>query len=168
MINLPDFEFSEIVDGNIFSKFIEQFDFSLQMLNFRINKVLEIDTSDKRNNFEYLMAFDAAMTLFRAMFLESKNLKGNYTFQNLFRISGKPDIAVKIDECLDRPFENFRDTSVRNVLKFITDKFVCHVDGISIEDLGMANYYMSALKNPYAQTNIASIYKNLAAIINNV
>lgn len=165
-INIPDFNVDEIPDINKLSRFIEQFEFNLQMLNYRVNRVLEIDTTIKENQNEYLMTFDSAMALFRAMFLESKNLNGNYTFQNFCRLIGKPNIAQQIDVYLETKLVDWREKSIREVLKFLADKFVCHVDDITLEDLGMANFYMSFLKNPYEKNNLATIYSNLASIIN--
>lgn len=167
VIEIPKFNIDDIPNLAEVSKFIEQFSFNLEMLNYRINKAIEIDTMVKENHYEFLMTFDSAMVLFRAMFLESENLKGNYTFQNFCRMIGKPDVAQKIDDYLRTKFVDWREKSIRDVLKFLADKFVCHVDDITFEDLGMANFYMSSLKNPYGKNNLATIYYNLASIINN-
>ena len=64
---------------------------------------------------EYLMAFDAFIALFRGLFLESF-----------------PNIAGKTDAFLDGPFNEYSNETIRRALKFIADKFVCHLDPISL------------------------------------
>ena len=82
--------------------FIQQFEFNIDMLNYRLNRIWEIDTLRKENQQEYLMAFDATMALFRCMFLEKR--QDNYTFQNYYRLTGREETARVIDDYLDSPF----------------------------------------------------------------
>ena len=142
--------------------FLEQFDFNVKQLDFRLNRAIAIDTTKAENHSEFLMVFDSALVLFRSLFLEKG--KKNYTFQNYYIEIGKPEIASKIDAYLDSDFEA-TGISIRTALKFIADKFVCHVDDITFEEIGHANYYMATLKNPYAPNNLANIVKNLSCII---
>ena len=98
------------------------------------------------------MLFDSFLALFRALFLE-KGTK-QYSVQNYYRTKGEDDKAQKIDDFLDRKIFSWSDKSIREILKFIADKFICHVDPISNEDLGLANFYMSHLGNPYVNNNL--------------
>lgn len=118
---------------------------------------------DKEQQFEYLTIFDSVITQLRAMLLEKG--KKNYTFQNYFNEVGKPEVAQKIDEYLDSPFDPQNSRSIRTALKFISDKFICHFDEIEPIDLGTANYIMSALSNPYSDTNLKEILRELTKII---
>lgn len=145
--------------------FIQQFEFNIDMLNYRLNRIWEIDTSQKENLQEYLMAFDATMALFRCMFLERG--KDNYTFQNYYRLTSREETARAIDDYLDRPFLSYADISIRKVLKFIADKFICHTDKVCNEDIGWANAMMSNLRNPYFENNFKNITATLSSIINN-
>lgn len=145
--------------------FIHLFEFNIDALNYRLNRIWEIDTFRKENQQEYLMAFDAAMALFRCMFLERG--KHNYTFQNYFRLTGRAEMAQAIDDYLDSPFLSYADISIRKTLKFITDKYVCHTDNVSYEELGWANAMMSNLRNPYFENNLKNIAEKLSSIINN-
>lgn len=153
------------IDSKLFeSPFGEQFAFNMQMYEYRLNRVLSIDTRIKENQMEYLMAFDSFLALFRGLFLERS--KGCYTVQNYYRALRRDDIAKNIDDFLDGPFNDFSDETIRRALKFLADKFVCHLDPITSEDLGLANAYMSALKNPYNKVNLQYICSELDAIMN--
>lgn len=143
--------------------FAEQVAFNLEQLEYRYNKLVEIDTLDKGNQCLYLMTFDSFIVLFRAMFLEPGNKQ--YTLQNYFRLRGQNNVAEKIDIYLDSYFYDWDIISIKKVLKFIADKFVCHMDPISSTDLGLANAYMAALGNPYVKNNIRNIMKQLFDII---
>jgi hypothetical protein len=143
--------------------FVEQVAFNLEQLEYRYNELVEIDTSDKENQRLYLMIFDSFIVLFRAMFLETGDKQ--YTLQNYFKLRGQNNVADKIDTYLDSYFYDWDTISIKKVLKFIADKFVCHVDPISRIDLGMANAYMAVLNNPYEKNNIRNIMKQLFDII---
>lgn len=143
--------------------FAEQITFNIEQLNYRFARLSEIDTTQKENQKEYLMIFDSFLALFRALFLE-RGAK-QYTVQNYYRAKGEDDKAQKIDDFLDSKFFSWSDKPIREVLKFIADKFVCHIDPISRDDLGLANFYMSNLGNPYLGNNLQNIMKNLSQII---
>lgn len=144
--------------------FFDQFMHNIDMLNYRSSRMWEIDTFKKENQQEYLMTFDATLAIFRAMFLEKR--EDNYTFQNYFRKTGRLDVADKIDDFLDSEFKECMDASIRKVLKFIADKFVCHVDKVDNTDIGLCNAWMSDLRNPYFKNNFKHIMDELNAIIN--
>ena len=153
------------VDSKLFeSPFANQFAFNMQMYDYRLKRVLSIDTTIKGNQMEYLMAFDAFIALFRGLFLEKS--KNCYTVQNYFTALGRDDVASNIDFFLDSPFNEYSNETIRRVLKFLADKFVCHLDPITTEDLGLANAYMSALKNPYVKVNLKYISEELDKIMN--
>lgn len=51
------------------------YEFNMEMLDYRMNKVLSMDVTgslDKEKQAEYLMAFDSMLILFRSLFLEKK------------------------------------------------------------------------------------------------
>lgn len=110
------------------------------------------------------MAFDAFLVVFRALFLERGQRQ--YTIQNFYRAKGDNEKADKIDAYLDLPAFTWKNVSIRDMLKFIADKFICHVDPISTEDLGTANFYMTHLANPYDKNNLETIMTDLNRIIN--
>ena len=157
----------EKVDSKLFeTPFGEQFAFNMQMHEYRLSRVLSIDTTIKENQMEYLMAFDAFIALFRGLFLEG--FKNCYTVQNYFTALGRKDVADKIDAFLDGPFNEYSSETIRRALKFLADKFVCHLDPITSEDLGWANAYMAALKNPFVKVNMEYIASGLDRIMNSL
>ena len=152
------------VDRKLFeSPFGGQFAFNMQMYAYRLKRVLAIDTTLKDNQMEYLMTFDAFIVLFRGLFLES--FKNCYTVQNYYTALGRGDIAGKIDDFLDTPYNEYSSETIRNVLKFLADKFVCHLDPITSEDLALANTYMAELKNPFVRVNLQYICNELEKIM---
>ena len=142
--------------------FAEQVAFNLEQLNYRYARLSEIDTTKKENQKEYLMLFDSFLALFRALFLE-KGTK-QYSVQNYYRAKGEDDKAQEIDDFLDSKIFIWSDKPIREVLKFIADKFICQVDPISNDDLGLANFYMSHLGNPYVDNNLQQIMESISRI----
>lgn len=143
--------------------FAEQVAFNLEQLNYRFARLSEIDTTKKENQKEYLMLFDSFLALFRALFLE-KGTK-QYSVQNYYRTKGEDDKAQEIDDFLDSKIFIWSDKPIREVLKFIADKFVCHIDPISNEDLGLANFYMSHLGNLYVNNNLKCIMDTISELM---
>ena len=143
--------------------FSSQFIFNIDQLNYRLDRLSKINPTDGSNNKEYLMVFDAAMVLFRAMFLEKG--EKNYTFQNYYRLIGQPKVSDAIDEYLDSRFESWSELTIRTLLKRIADKFVCHIDSITNEELGLINAYMAKLCSTVCDNNFQNIVSNLNAII---
>lgn len=142
--------------------FSSQFIFNIEQLNYRMERLSEINPYDTCNNKEYLMVFDATIVLFRSLFLE-KEAK-NYTFQNYYRLIGQPEMAKAIDDYLDSRFESWSEVTIRTVLKDIADKFVCHIDSITIEKLGLINAAMAKLSSPVFE-NFQNIVRRLNEII---
>jgi len=145
--------------------FLQQVVFNMEQLNYRFARLSEFDTTKKENHNEYLMVFDSFIVLFRAMFLEKGTRQ--YSIQNFYRESGQEEVANEIDNYLDSKMFSWKDVSIRDVLKFIADKFVCHVDPIERDDLALADFYMSNLANPYANPNLRTIMEHIFRIINN-
>ena len=147
-----------------FSLFSTQFAFNIDLLNCKLSHLERLNSMEKQQQFEYLTIFDSVVTQIRAMLLERG--KKNYTFQNYFKEIGKPEIAERIDNLLDEPFDPQNSRSIRTALKFISDKFICHLDEIDSLDLGHANYIMSVLSNPHSSNSLNKILKSLIDIIN--
>jgi len=145
--------------------FAEQIAFNIEQLEYRYERLSGVDTTKKENQSEYLMLFDSLLSLFRALFLERGTKP--YSIQNFYREKGQNDVAQKIDDYLDSQMFSWSDKSIRDVLKFIADKFVCHVDPILYEDLGWANFYMSSLMNPCIKNNLKDIMNTIFQIMSN-
>ena len=154
----------EMIKNSYQKPFEEQIIFNLEQLNYRFYRLTKIDTTKENNKKEYLMIFDSFIALFRALFLEKGQKQ--YSVQNYYREKGKDEIVKKIDDYLNSKIFSWCDKSIRDVLKFIADKFVCHIDPISREDLATANFYMSHLSNPYTKNNLREIVENISQIMN--
>lgn len=153
-------------DTLIDSPFSEQVEFNLQMLQYRLDELKAIDTTKAENHQKYLMVFDSFIVLFRALLLEKG--QSQYTIQHYFKELRNNSIDEKVNRFLDQPFYDgvYEDLSIRKCLKFIADKFVCHIDPVSSMDVGMANSMMSWLSNPFFYNNIINISTKLFEIIN--
>lgn len=154
----------EMIKNSHQKPFEEQIIFNLEQLNYRFSRLSEIDTTKESNKKEYLMIFDSFIALFRALFLEKG--QEQYSVQNYYRVKGKDEIVKNIDDYLNSKIFSWCDKSIRDVLKFIADKFVCHIDPISRKDLATANFYMSHLSNPYTNNNLREIIENISQIMN--
>lgn len=154
------------------TKELEHFFFNIKMLEYRINRLLIIDASDIKNKQEFQMVLDATLVLFRGLFLESPHLTKNLTFQNFFRCYGGSQYADKLDAFLDAPFaqwmtDSYGDKvgSIRSVLKFLTDKFVCHMDKVNVCDIALCNTIINFLINPAFENNIKHIAESIDKIV---
>lgn len=168
MLKLPIPPAEILKKMTLFSRpYLKQFSFNIDMLNYRLGRLSNIDTLDSMNKMEYQMVFDSVMSLLRALLLESPELKKNFTIQNYLREINMPDKATKIDEYLNQPFD-WGETSIRNALKFIIDKFICHVDDVSVEDIALCDALISHLENPYSTTNLKKIIDHINGIVGEV
>lgn len=152
-----------LVEDQNFSTFLNQFAFNIDLLNYKLQRLKGVNAMDKTQQFEYLTVFDSIIAQLRAMFLENRN--SNFTFQRYFREINRQDIVEKINNYLDSPFDIHNSGSIRERLKFLADKFICHYDTVSQIDIGTANYICATLANPHATNNLNSILQNLKDII---
>jgi hypothetical protein len=143
--------------------------FNLDLLLYRINKLKALEPE---NQFEFLTYFDSALVQFRAMFLEFE--KKNFTIQNFFRKHNRSDIASAIDDYLNQPFD-YQDKEssesgnefnmLREMIKFVTDKFICHYDKTNSLELGRVNYISATLSNPYHKRYLVNIIEEIINLI---
>ena len=144
--------------------FAEMLSFNIDQLNYRYAILQSIEANDLQRKQEYLMVFDSFLVLFRALFLENGNKQ--YSVQNYFIEKGQPEKAQAINDFLDTIVFEWRcDLTIRKMLKFIADKFICHTDPISKDDLAQSNFYMSHMSNPFTKINMQVIMDNLNALI---
>ena len=165
-------DIEEIMKTN---RLFDVYSFNLDLLKYRIGRIEEIDTFDNNNKFEFFTYFDAAIVQIRAMFLE-KGSK-NFTFQSFLRAINRPDLVEKVEDFFDEPFDEMdfqsKDDgaeyrSIRKVIKFITDKFVCHNDETTAIDQGNQNYFVAALSNKHNQRYLPRLLEDLFSIFETV
>lgn len=150
-----------------FVQFVSHFNVHYRLLIERYKRLIAIDKQEM--NLDISTYQDMIVVQIRAMFIESANLRSNYTAQNLLRILGESDLADKIDTYLDSPFnEIYTDLSIRKALKTMADKFICHndnFDGEKVDLWGLQLSIESQLRNPYIKPNLFTIMDTLIDII---
>lgn len=159
MLNI--LEYSENVKANML------------LLVHRLNKIQEFDPTDKSTFYDFLTYFDAILVQFRALLLENGNKQ--YTLQNYFIKQGKEEKAIQLNNYLDEPFSEYdkdiKDSgdknyrTIRKVIKYLTDKYICHYDKIATDCVGSDTYLNSELTNPNGKRNINKIFKDILAIL---
>lgn len=137
-----------------YNRFFDMFNFNLNMLLKRLLKIRKISPLDPNNKVEWFTYFDCIITQLREMFIENERYKNNYTYQNFLTLYGKNDIVTKINSFLETPFfdESILDSngevlSIKNAIKFIADKFICHYENTSLEELDRQELISSTLSN---------------------
>lgn len=158
-----------MIHSNIkdFAKFAMKFTYNLELFKFRLNKFLDLPRPSKttEEECEWFTYYDILLVQTRAMLIESKNRTTNYTLQNFLRKLGREKDAQIIDSFLNSPFDSeIKDESdnvisIRNVIKFVTDKFICHYDYTSDGDIELENKISKILTNldDYEKNNIHKI-----------
>lgn len=156
-------------------RLFDVFGFNLALLKYRIGKLSEINGLDPNNKFEMITYFDASIVQIRAMFLERRSQ--NFTFQSFLRAVDRSDLIEKVEAFFDEPFNaadaEMRDDgleyrSLRKVIKFVADKFVCHNDVTDFVDQGNQDYYAVALTNPYDNRYLPNMLKELFLIFDEI
>lgn len=163
--------------------FLIRFLKNYQLLVDRYNRFKElgnvfIGERDEKRIIDRFTYFDMIIVQLRAMCIENK--KSNYTLQNLLTKTGNDNLAKRIEEMLDRPFVGGVEYSasdnsktipltIRNALKIVADKFVCHYDGLADNYSlysGLTLYIEVELGNPHAQINLDFIMDTISACVN--
>ena len=144
-----------------FSTYIDHFNMHYKLLLRRYKRFKEID--DIRNaDIDVITYLDIIIVQLRAMCIESPKLKRNYTAQNLLRLMKRDDLAQKIDDMLAEQFFSYRDDcDIREALKILADKYICHYDAIEDDGIGWAEIIEKQLRSPYDEHNLAYIMKTV-------
>ena len=147
--------------------FIKHFCMHFDLLMRRYERFKEIN--DPHNtDIDVITYLDMIIVQLRAMCIESSNLKNNYTAQNLLRKVGKQDLAEKIDAMLNETFYAGREYTIREALKRLADKLICHYDNFDGEnelDLAVSDILMNNLRNPYEDKNLKYIMGILTSCV---
>ena len=135
-----------------FITYIDHFNMHYKLLLRRYKRFTEID--DIRNaDIDVITYLDIIIVQLRAMCIESPKLKSNYTAQNLLRLMKRDDLAQ---------FFSYRDNcDIREALKILADKYICHYDAIEYDGIGWAEIIEKQLRSPYDEHNLAYIMKTV-------
>lgn len=158
------------------SDFIRHFEINWNLFLKRYTRYKELEENATIDNFDYSTYFDILVVQIRAMCIENELLKNNYTVQNVLRRIGEEKLAEKIDFELERPLsEIFVDKStgkpitLRNSIKMLADKFICHYDNFDGEKDVQREIAISIeanLKNIVKDVNIHTFINMLIECIN--
>ena len=147
--------------------FIKHFCMHFDLLMRRYERFTKIN--DPHNtDIDVITYLDMIIVQLRAMCIESPNLKNNYTAQNLLRKVGRGDLADRIDNMLEETFYAGRDYSIRESLKRLADKLICHYDnfdGVNEFDLAISDILTNNLRNPYESKNLKYIIDILKSCV---
>lgn len=112
---------------------------------------------------QYLSYFDIIMVQLRALCIENERYSENYTIQVLMKKLNRSDLAQKLENYLDN--EISEGVTIREAIKFIADKFICHYDSTTINDRVKETYYRACLTNPAGKYNLNAILGEILEII---
>ena len=145
------------------AEFIENFNVHYKLLLRRYARFKEID--DVFNtDIDVITYLDMIVVQLRAMCIESRHLKKNYTAQILLRNVGENELADRIDAMLEEPFIPESDFTIREALKTLADRFICHYDnfdGDKADGWYFAKTVEQRLRNPYEKVNLDYIMQTV-------
>lgn len=127
----------------------------------RYEKINNICNTD----IDVITYLDIIIVQLRALCIESPNLKKNYTAQNLLRLMKRDDLAQEIDTMLEKQFFSHRELSIKEALKIMADKYICHYDAIKDDEIVLAEIIEKQLRSPHDEHNLAYIMKTVVDCI---
>lgn len=165
-INMEEKNVDELIS---LAEFIEHFNIHYKLLLRRYARFKEIDTV-YNTDIDVITYFDMIIVQLRAMCIESAYLKNNYTAQILLRKVGEGLLAEKLDAMLREEFlEDVMDLTIRNAIKILADRFICHYDnfdgGEGKTAWAMCSIIEQQLRSPYNKHNLDYIMRTLTECI---
>ncbi len=149
------------------NEFIKNFNIHYKLLLRRYERFKEINDIHNKD-IDVITYLDIIVVQLRAMCIESKNYKKNYTAQILLRKTGKNEAADRLDALLEERFIPSTDFTIRIALKTLADGFICHYDnfdGPQKDKLSLAEIIEKKLRNPYDEKNLDYIMNTLLSCI---
>lgn len=149
------------------NEFIKNFNIHYKLLLRRYERFKEINDIHNRD-IDVITYLDIIVVQLRAMCIESKNYKKNYTAQILLRKTGRNEAADRLDLLLEEVFIPSTDFTIRIAIKTLADGFICHYDnfdGPQKDKLSLAEIIEKKLRNPYDEKNLDYIMNTLISCI---
>ena len=161
-------EDEEFIEQHKLMEYITNFNIHFKLLLKRYKRFKEINKIGN-DDIDVTTYLDMIVVQLRAMCIENKRYKNNYTAQNLLCKLGEEELAQDIDNMLDKKFyHGSTKVNIRDALKILADKFICHYDNFDGEKqhmLSLADVLMSRLSNPHEDVNLDYIMKVLVNCI---
>ena len=148
-----------------FFTYIDHFNMHYKLLLRRYKRYTKIEDISNLD-IDVITYLDIIIVQLRALCIESPKLKKNYTAQNLLRLMKRDDLAQKIDDMLAEQFFSYRDNlDIREALKIMADKYICHYDAIEDDGIAWAEIIEKQLRSPFEEHNLAYIMKTVVDCI---
>ena len=155
-------EFLELME------YVKHFNVHYRLMLRRYTRFKQIDDISN-TDIDVITYLDMIIVQLRAMCIESKNLKKNYTAQILLQKVGEELLAQKLDAMLDEEFFSYRTNfSIRKAIKTLADGFICHYDnfdGEAKDTWALAAIIEKQLRSPYNKHNLDYIMKTVIECI---
>lgn len=146
-------------------QFIERmklFDSYVRILVQRYDRFNKISLQDTLDWFTY---FDIIIVQLRALCVENARYSTNHTLQVTLRKLGREDLGDRIDNFLESTLI-WDETPLKEAIKFIADKFICHYDDVDLGDRALEHSLRGALSNPQGRYGLSVVIKEIVEIIN--
>ena len=156
-------KFQEIIE------FIDHFNIHYRLLLRRFERFMEINQVYNAD-IDLITYIDMIVVQLRAMCIEWPNKGKNYTVQNFLRKTGKNELALRIEKMLDEPFIPDSNLSIKQAIKMLADKFICHYDNFDMErkmDFALAETVLKLLRNPFYKPNLEYIVTTIIDCVGN-
>lgn len=150
------------------ASYINHFNTQYDLLIKRYEHLKEID-EPLEDNLDIGTYFDIVIVQLRAIFIENPKYSNNYTLQNIMKKIGKEEYAQELDDILSEEFlPEVAGLTIRDAIKFLADKFICHYDsseGENSSNYGVALTIESRLRNPHSEVNLYTIMSRITTIV---
>lgn len=173
--NYPEDENVETLADDFYIKQIKPYEdikpflmhYELLLRRYRRYSELNSTTTIYDTHIDKVTYFDMLIVQLRALCIENSKRKKNFTAQNVLKKFGREDLACKIDKMLDEFLIEEMNLTIREALKIIADKYVCHYDYFDIRSgqLSIERTIEALFNNPCAHQNIDYIMSVLIKCI---
>ncbi|MFW6015653.1 MAG: hypothetical protein ACOCRK_04390 [bacterium] len=147
----------EFIEQYQLMEYIKNFNIHFDLLLRRYKRFREINKVGN-NDINVITYLDMIIVQLRALCIENKRYKNNYTAQVLLRKVGEDKLALKIDNMLNEDFyDGSIQVNIKTALKILADGFICHYDNFDGEkqhELSLANIFLNRLRNPHEKINL--------------
>lgn len=151
------------IEQFLLCQYIEHFNTHFKLLLRRYRRFIEINNINN-TDIDVITYLDMIVVQIRAMCIENERYVNNYTAQILLRKLGEDSLADRIDSMLNEPFIPETDFTIREAIKKLADKFICHYDNYD-DPKSNESYFAETiekrLRSPYNRVNIDYIMNTI-------
>lgn len=151
------------IEQFLLCQYIEHFTMHFKLLLRRYRRFIEINNINN-TDIDVITYLDMIVVQIRAMCIENERYVNNYTAQILLRKLGEDSLADRIDSMLNEPFIPETDFTIREAIKKLADKFICHYDNYDdpkSNESHFAETIEKRLRSPYDRVNLDYIMNTI-------